>query len=206
MQVHLHFYWWNSALKFIPWVAEESLGDHPKTASRATANLTVLTLCKHTASIVTKNSPKIKPYRSGNTRHPTRGRIMLKLKRGNSFTHHFVDDLMFLCVANSVPLADGPCPVLSPPSTDHDASVNQCSDNRPCVWDLAGQCAFWAWLLPTHGFTYVWALMSHDKLYTECVRESCLQQTVVLCSFVLTRLWHLVCERSVKLWLSTWKQ
>lgn len=99
----------------------------------------------------------------------TRGQIMLKLKRGNSFTYHFVDDLMFLGVMNPVPLADGPRPVLSPPSTDHDASVNQCSDNRPCVWDLAGQCAFWAWLLPTHMVSPMCGRSCHTTNFTQNV-------------------------------------
>lgn len=47
---------------------------------------------------------------------------MLKRRGGNSFSHHFVDDLLFLDAASSVPLADDLCPVLFPPSTDHDAS------------------------------------------------------------------------------------
>lgn len=67
------------------------------------------------------NHPAIQPQRCVNRRHAM-GQVILKIREGNSLSYHFVDALLPLGVANSAPLADAPCTVLSPPDTDHDAS------------------------------------------------------------------------------------
>lgn len=61
------------------------------------------------------------------------------------------DVLLFLCVANSVPLDNDPCPVLCPPCTGHDVSW---SDNSSGVWGLS-DAVLCVWLTHTHNVTYV---------------------------------------------------
>lgn len=119
--------------------------------------------CWHSANthiitpiIIWEYPKKIKPYRSVDTRH-TRDQIMWNATRGNSFSYHFVDVLLFFSVANSVPLAKAhPCPVLFPPCTDRDASssTNALTIGLVCECWMT-QCFLRVTDVNTHSFTYV---------------------------------------------------
>ena len=68
------------------------------------------------------SSHNMKPHQSLDKQNTPGAEIFEKVRIGNSFSHHFDAGLSSLDVANSVPLARVPSPVLFPPSTGHDVS------------------------------------------------------------------------------------
>lgn len=205
MKSFWHFSELNSVPKLLPWVAEESVRGHPKTPSTTTANLTVLTLCKHTYNNTYYNlriSKKIKPYRSVDTRH-TRDQIMWNATRGNSFSYHFVDVLLFFSVANSVPLAKAhPCPVLFPPCTDRDASssTNALTIGLVCECWMT-QCFLRVTDVNTHSFTYVCVSVS---VYVS--GRAVFWKQMFCAAFEGSLIWSMKVQSQIVTSLSTWIQ